>query len=242
MPRRRFLSLCALIMAAGLGIYGALLIDQYGLAALISLVSVYGVTAIIFTESSLPIGFFLPGDSLIFTTGFLIHQGIISFDIHLMALTLFCAASIGNCVGYSFGRHIGSRLFKRKNSAVFHAQNLKRAKAFYRHHGGKTLIFARFIPVLRTFAPIIAGTSNMNYRRFLFFNIIGAFIWAVGYTYLGFFAGAWSQATGLNIQYGILAIIFLALLLPITQLLKSGRRRTAIRRSIRRHIRAFFSA
>ena len=214
MPRRRFLSLCLLISLAILGFIGWLAIDHYGLEALIALVSMYGVAAIIFTESGIPIGFFLPGDSLIFTTGFLVQQQVISFDIHTAAAMLFAAAVLGNCAGYSFGKHMGRRLFRRKNSAVFHARNLKRAQAFYRHHGGKTIILARFIPVIRTFAPIIAGVSHMPYRRFMLFNATGALIWAGGYSYLGYWAGAWAQTTGFNIQYVVLGIIF-ASIIPI---------------------------
>lgn len=224
MPRRRFFSLCSVLVMAALGIAGWVAIDHYGLEALIALVSMYGVVAIIFTESGVPLGFFLPGDSLIFTTGFLLQQRVISFDIHLAALLLFVAAVLGNCAGYSFGRHVGTRLFRRKDSAVFHARNLRHARDFYRQHGGKTIIIARFIPVVRTFAPIIAGVSRMPYRRFMFFNVAGALIWAVGYSYLGYFAGAWSEATGFHIQYVVLGIIFCSLIPIIASIIIRARR------------------
>ena len=241
MPRHRIILLALIIVIALLGIYGAVSIEQFGLHAFVSLLSVYGVAAIIFAESGLLIGFFLPGDSVLFTTGFLIYQDVIQFDIHLAALVLFMAAALGDSVGYAFGRHVGRRLFQRKHSSLFHADNLRRAEAFYARHGGKTLILARFMPVIRTFAPIVAGASHMNYRRFLFFNLVGALIWAVGYVYLGYFVGNWAETTGFNIQYVILAIILLSVIPPIVITLKNPSRRTTILRTIQQQVRAFFA-
>lgn len=217
---RKYLPLFVTALVVGLGAYGYLTIEHYGLKELISLVSVYGVALIIFAESGLLIGFFLPGDSLLFTVGFLVQQNILAFNIHLLVLILFAAAALGDSVGYAFGNRVGRRLFKRKDSLLFHQENLRRAEEFYERHGGKTIILARFVPVVRTFAPIVAGISKMRYRTFLAYNLIGALLWAVGLTYLGYFAGSFIQAAGINIEYVILAIIFISVLPPIIHVLR----------------------
>lgn len=207
----------ALPLLVGLGILGFgaiayLTIEHYGLETLISTAGVAGVAGIIFAESGLLIGFFLPGDSLLFTVGFLVHQNIIHFNIHLLVLILFLAAALGDNVGYIFGKRAGRRLFTRKESIVFKPENLTRAEEFYKKHGAKTIVIARFVPVIRTFAPIVAGMSHMHYRTFLVFNIVGALLWAVGITYLGYFAGRLITDTGINIEYVILAVIVLSIL------------------------------
>ncbi len=230
---KRFLPLLLIGVVFGLGAFGYLTIEHYGLEALITLVSVPGIAAIIFAESGLLIGFFLPGDSLLFTAGFLVSQDIIKFNIHALAMILFVAAVLGDNVGYTFGRRVGRRLFHRKDSVLFHQENLRRAEAFYEAHGPKTIILARFVPVVRTFAPIIAGVSKMEYRTFVVFNIIGAFLWAVGLTYLGYFVGDFITATGINIEYVILAIIFLSVTPPLVHILKEPATRQKLRRSVR---------
>lgn len=212
----------------GLGGLAYLAIDHYGVDSLISAVGVFGVAAIIFAESGLLVGFFLPGDSLLFTAGFLVHQGVMVFDIHALVLVLFVAAALGDSVGYAFGRRAGRRLFTRKESIVFRQDNLRRAEEFYEKHGAKTIIIARFVPVVRTFAPIIAGISKMNYRTFLTFNLVGALLWAVGLTYLGYFAGKLITETGINIEYVILGIIFLSIAPPLVHILKEKKNRLAI--------------
>lgn len=241
MRLRRFLPLLIIVIVVALGAYGYISIDHFGLQNFISLVSVYGVAGIIFAESGLLIGFFLPGDSLLFTVGFLIHQGIIQFDIHLTVMIFFLAAALGDSVGYAFGRRVGRRLFNRKESVLFHRENLERAETFYEHHGGKTIIIARFMPIIRTFAPIVAGISHMSYKRFLIFNLIGALIWAVGITYLGYFAGNWIEAAGINIEYVIIGIILISILPPFVHILKEKKNRDAIYRSIKQQLRAFFA-
>ncbi len=146
-----------------------------------------GITAIVFAESGLLIGFFLPGDSLLFTAGFLASQGI--FDIVLLCVLCFIAAVAGDSVGYAFGRQIGPRLFTREDSWLFHKKNLSKAQHFYEKYGVKTIILARFIPVVRTFAPIVAGIGSMHYKTFITYNVIGGFLWAVGVTLAGYFLG-----------------------------------------------------
>lgn len=243
MRHMRFKKLLPLLVAGGvlfLGGLAYLTIDHYGIEALISTVGVAGVAGIIFAESGLLIGFFLPGDSLLFTAGFLVHQNILHFNIHLLTAILFLAAVLGDSVGYSFGRRAGHRLFNRKDSVVFHQENLRRAEEFYERHGAKTIIIARFVPVVRTFAPIVAGISKMHYRTFLTFNLIGALLWAVGLTYLGYFAGKLITDTGINIEYVILGIILLSILPPLIHIFKEKKNRTAIMNTLRSQWNAIF--
>jgi len=146
-----------------------------------------GIFAIIFAESGLFIGFFLPGDSLLFTAGFLASQDF--FSLPLLLVGCFLAAVLGDSVGYAFGRRVGPRLFQREDSVLFHKKNVFKAQAFYEKHGAKTIVIARFIPVVRTFAPIVAGIGQMRYRHFLTYNVVGGLLWAVGVTLLGYFLG-----------------------------------------------------
>lgn len=243
MKHMQIKKLWPLLIAGGILFLGGLAylaIDHYGIETLISTVGVAGVAGIIFAESGLLIGFFLPGDSLLFTAGFLVHQNILHFNIHLLVLILFLAAVVGDSVGYSFGRRAGHRLFKRKDSIVFHQENLRRAEEFYERNGAKTIIIARFVPVVRTFAPIVAGISKMRYRTFLTFNLIGALLWAVGLTYLGYFAGKLITDTGINIEYVILGIILLSILPPLVHIFKEKKNRTAIMNALRSQWNALF--
>ncbi len=160
---------------------------MHGLEGLLRAVGYAGIWAIVFAESGLLVGFFLPGDSLLFTAGFLASQGF--FNIVALCLVTFTAAVIGDNVGYQFGKKAGPRVFKKEDSLIFNKEHIKKSQAFYEKHGGKTIIIARFIPVVRTFAPVIAGVGEMKYRSFLIYNVIGALIWAVGVTLLGYFLG-----------------------------------------------------
>lgn len=146
-----------------------------------------GIFIIIFAESGLLIGFFLPGDSLLFTAGFLASQGV--FNIAILCVVTFVAAVIGDNVGYQFGRKAGPKVFSKEDALLFSKENIARSEKFYKKHGGKAIILSRFVPVVRTFAPIIAGVGKMQYRVFLFYNIIGAVIWAIGVTLMGYFLG-----------------------------------------------------
>src|SRR3954447_27073387 len=162
---------------------------HFDLKDLIIAVGYLGVLAIVFAESGLLIGFFLPGDSLLFTAGFLASSlGI--FNIWALAIGCFLAAVLGDSVGYAFGHRIGRPLFNKEDSLFFHRDHLLRAQAFYEKHGGKTIILARFLPVVRTFAPIVAGVGAMPYPRFLAFNVIGGALWALGLTTAGYFFGS----------------------------------------------------
>lgn len=240
LTKSKYFPLLVTLLVLGIGATGYLAIEHYGLEALISLISVYGVAGIIFAESGLLIGFFLPGDSLLFTAGFLVHQDILQFNIHLLAFILFVAAALGDSVGYMFGRRVGRRLFRRKDSLLFQQENVQRAEEFYERHGGKTIILARFIPVIRTFAPIVAGIGKMRYRTFLAYNLVGALLWAVGLTYLGYFAGDWIEAAGINIEYVIIGIIVLSVMPPVIHVLRDKTSRQHLVSSARhfaRHLR-----
>lgn len=157
------------------------------LAALIETVGYLGIFAIVFAETGLLFGFFLPGDSLLFTAGILASQGI--FKIIPLCFLLFIAAVTGDSVGYYIGHRFGRRLFHREDSIFFHKDHLVTAQKFYEKHGGKTIILARFMPIIRTFAPVVAGIGNMEYSKFLAFNVVGGFLWAVGLPLAGYFLG-----------------------------------------------------
>lgn len=195
------------------------------------------VVAVIYAESGLMIGFFLPGDSLLFTAGALVQQGVFAINIHVFVWLLWLAAMAGNSTGYWFGRKVGRRLFVRENSRLFHQKNLQRAEAFYEKHGPKTIIIAMFIPIVRTFTPIVAGISKMPYRRFLLFNIIGALLWTVLITYLGYYVGASLREAGFNIEATAILIILLSLSPGIYHLLRDGKQRRAMWEGTKREVR-----
>jgi membrane-associated protein len=154
---------------------------------LVQLVGYPGVVAIVFLESGVPFGFFLPGASMLFTAGLLAGQGF--FDPWLLVPLVAVAAALGDSTGYWIGSHWGIKLFLRPDSRFFRHEHLERAKEFYEKYGRQAVLFARFVPVVRTFVPIVAGIVQMEYRVFLTFNIIGAVAWAAGITILGVFLG-----------------------------------------------------
>jgi len=160
---------------------------HFDLVSLIETVGYIGLFLIVFAESGLFFGFFLPGDSLLLTAGLLASRGQLDITILLIALPI--AAILGDGIGYWFGRRTGPRIFTRENSLLFRRRNLLAARAFYERHGGKTIMLARFMPFIRTFAPIVAGAVEMEYRRFLLFNVVGGLMWGVGVTAAGYYLG-----------------------------------------------------
>jgi membrane-associated protein len=208
-------------------------------------VSILGVAAVVFAESGLLIGFFLPGDSLLFTTGFLIHSGLLPVNIHLAVFIIFIAAVLGDTVGYWFGRKAGPRIFKKPDARLFKQEYIQRAQTFYEKHGGKTIIIARFIPIVRTFAPIVAGASRMNYRSFLSFNVIGAFLWAAGITYIGYGLGSIFESAGIEIDQILLPvialIIFISILPGIIHLIRDKKLRTDLWNGTIRELKSIFT-
>jgi membrane-associated protein len=212
--------------------------------------SIFGVAAIVFAESGLLIGFFLPGDSLLFTTGFLIHSGFLdlgvgAWNIHLAVLIIFIAAVLGDSVGYTFGRKAGPRVFNKPDARLFKQEYVQKAQEFYEKHGGKTIIIARFIPIVRTFAPIVAGAGNMDYKRFLSFNVVGGLLWAAGITYAGYFLGVWFESMGWEIDHVLLPVIAIIILIsvlpPAIHILKNKKNRTALWNGTKRQIKSIFS-
>ena len=146
-----------------------------------------GLFAIVFAETGLLAGFFLPGDSLLVTAGLMASQGIL--DISLLNLILAAAAISGDSTGYLIGHAVGPRLFKKQDSVFFKKEYLERTHHFFEKYGGKTIVLARFVPIVRTFAPTVAGAGRMAYRQFLFFNVIGGLLWVLGMTWIGFYLG-----------------------------------------------------
>src|SRR5512136_1201312 len=174
---------------------------------IISTLGYAGIFAIIFAESGLFFGFFLPGDSLLLTAGLLASRGHLNEFILIPGL--FVAAVLGDQVGYWFGAKTGPMIFNRENSLLFRRKNLLAAKAFYEKHGGKTVTLARFLPFIRTFAPIVAGAAEMNYKRFVMFNLLGGFLWAICVTLLGYGLGkAFGNIEGIDKYFTLLVIAF----------------------------------
>ena len=204
--------------------------------AFIHLITGLGILAILFVvyaESGLLIGFVFPGDSLLFTAGYMVqqnilHLGSLPFNIHIFVAMLFIAAVLGDSTGYAFGHRVGRKLFDRPNSKFFKKKYLVQAENFYEKHGALTIVLARFVPIIRTFAPIVAGTSKMHYRTFLLFNLIGAALWTASFTYLGYFAGAALTKAGVNIEVAAIIIILLSISPMIIHALKQKETRALI--------------
>jgi len=179
---------------------------------LIRAVGVLGVATIIFAESGLLLGFFFPGDTLLFSAGFLATKGVFGVSVHVFVLYMIVAAVLGEAAGYLFGHRVGHRIFRRKNSVLFHPDNLMKAEKFYEKYGPITILLARFVPVVRTFVPVVAGAARMDRRVFTVYNILGAVLWVSLTTYIGYFAGDFLERRGINIDNFILPIIALVTL------------------------------
>ena len=179
-----------------------------------------GLTAIIFAETGLLIGFFLPGDSLIVTAGLLCAtMGVM--NVWLLGLLLTVASIIGNAVGYEVGKNVGTRLFTREDSLLFNKKHLYRASQFYEKHGGKTIIIARFMPIVRTFVPVVAGMGRMDYKRYTLYNVIGGVGWIWSMLLIGYFLGSYIPGVEKHIEIVILVVIFLSLLPGIISYLRA---------------------
>jgi membrane-associated protein len=178
---------------------------------LISTLGLFGLLAIVFAESGLLFGFFLPGDSLLFTGGLLVAGGKLGCPIWLLALLVILAAIAGDQVGYLFGRKVGPSLFRRPDSKLFKQENIEKAHEFFEKYGAKSLVLARFVPVVRTFTPIIAGVSRMNYRSFVTYNVIGGTLWGGGVTLLGYWLGQ-IEFVRTHIELILIAIVFVSVI------------------------------
>ncbi|MEV0041193.1 VTT domain-containing protein [Streptomyces sp. NPDC050804] len=187
---------------------------------LIGTFGLIGVLAIVFAESGLLIGFFLPGDSLLFTTGLLVTAGTLDYPLWLVCVLVVFAAIIGDQVGYLFGRKVGPALFKRPDSKLFKQENVEKAHEFFEKYGPKSLVLARFVPVVRTFTPIIAGVSRMNYRSFIIFNVIGGTLWGAGVTLLGAALGKIEFVTQ-HIEMILIGIVLISVLPIVIEFLRA---------------------
>ncbi|MFA6253828.1 MAG: VTT domain-containing protein [Candidatus Paceibacterota bacterium] len=192
---------------------------MFDLVLIIKTVGYLGLFGIIFAESGLFFGFFLPGDSLIFTAGFLASQNYL--NIWLLLVILFIAAVLGDNVGYWFGAKVGPMIFAKEDSRFFKKEYVNRAHDFFEKYGGKSLILARFMPVVRTFVPIVAGVGKMNYQKFFFFNILGGLLWTFGLTLAGYYLGRVIPNVDQYIIPIVILIIFLSILPGLVHLLKN---------------------
>ena len=192
--------------------------------SLITTVGLIGILAVVFAESGLLIGFFLPGDSLLFTTGLLVAGGVLLHQpLWLVCLLVSVAAIAGDQFGYLFGRRLGTKLFQRPNSRVFKQENLTRAGDFFARYGPRSIVLARFVPIVRTFTPIVAGAGRMDYRSFLVFNIIGGALWSCGVTTLGYFLGQVTFVRS-NIELILVGIVAVSLIPVAIELFRARRR------------------
>ena len=183
------------------------------------------VLLVVYAESGLLIGFVLPGDSLLFTAGYMVNQEILRLfghplNIHLFVAAIALMAILGDSTGYAFGHKVGRKLFLKPNSRFFKKKYLEQAEQFYQKHGSLTIVLARFVPIVRTFAPIVAGASKMHYNTFLLFNIVGGTLWAAIFTYLGYFAGAILTKAGVNIEVTAIIIILISVAPMVIHALK----------------------
>ena len=177
---------------------------------------------IVFTETGLMIGFFLPGDSLLVTAGLFAAKGDLNI-VYLNLLLMFCAIT-GDATGYYIGKKLGPALFRKEDSLLFKKKHLIATQEFYERHGGKTIIIARFVPIIRTFAPVVAGMAGMGYRRFAVFNIIGGIGWVFSMTMLGYLLVTMFPATEQHIEKVIIIVVFLSLLPGIIEWLRAKAR------------------
>jgi len=199
----------------------------YDVEALVRVGGLMALIAIVFVETGLFVGFFLPGDSLLVTAGLFAARG----DLSLWSIFLFVslAAIIGDTIGYTIGARTGPKIFTRENSLLFHKKHLITTKEFYDRYGGVTIIIARFMPIVRTFAPLVAGVGGMEYRRFVFYNVAGGIGWVVSMTSLGYFLGKAVPGIDRHIHVVIAVVIFLSLLPAI---IKFARDRWRLRRTV----------
>ena len=181
-----------------------------------------GITLMVFAETGLLIGFFLPGDSLLFTAGLFASQGM--FNIYILNLLLIPAAIIGDAVGYYIGKKSGEALYAREDSRFFKKKYLLQTKEFYEKYGGITIVLARFMPFARTFAPVVAGIGMMKYKNFAFYNFTGGILWVTSMTWLGYLLGSTVPAVAKNLELTIILIIFISILPGIIKYIQVKRK------------------
>jgi membrane-associated protein len=198
------------------------------------LLTYFGLVFIVFAETGLAVGFFLPGDSLLVVAGLIARAG--RLNVAILLSTLFVAAVVGDAVGYYTGHKLGPRLFTRQKSLLFRPSHLQKAHEFYEKYGGKTIIIARFVPIVRTFAPIVAGAAQMSYRRFVAYNIVGGFLWVFSMILAGYYLGTVIEnALGVkleeHIEKVVVVVVALSLLPPVIEYLKARREKKRLQRA-----------
>ena len=203
----------------------------YNVPELIRLVGFVGIAAIVFAETGLLIGFFLPGDSLLITAGLFAAKG----DLNIVTLipALILAAILGNGTGYAIGKRTGAALFSRPDSLLFRRDHVAMTQEYYAKHGGRTIILAQFIPILRTFAPVVAGVAEMPYRQFALFNVVGAIAWITSMTVVGYSLGSLVPDIERRIHYVVAAVIVVSLIPPGLAWLRRRNQPTASRSQAR---------
>ncbi|HVF50224.1 MAG TPA: VTT domain-containing protein [Pyrinomonadaceae bacterium] len=185
---------------------------------------------VVFAETGLAMGFFLPGDSLLVVAGIFAARG--DLNVFILLSSLFVAAAVGDAVGFWTGAKLGPRLFKRQKSLLFRPSHLEKAQGFYEKYGGKTIIIARFVPIVRTFAPIVAGAARMPYRQFIFYNVLGGFLWVFSMILSGYFLGSilrdrFGISLDEHIEWVVIIVVALSLLPPVIEYLKARREKKA---------------
>jgi membrane-associated protein len=196
------------------------------LPALIQWAGYVGLTAIIFIETGLFFGFFLPGDSLLVTAGLLASQGF-SLDVYLLGFLLNIAAVVGDNTNYWIGRYMGPKVFTRDESLFFRRKHVERAHGFYEKHGPKTIVLARFMPIIRTFAPLVAGVAKMSYKTFVTYSVLGGTLWIWSMLFTGYFLGRMVPGIDKHIEKVIIVVIFLSILPGIISWMKERKRGAA---------------
>lgn len=232
---KRHLNIRNLVIALIVIIVGVLLAKYVNVNSIIQTGGVIGISLIIFAETGLLIGFFLPGDTLLFAAGFFASQGEINLGWALVGL--FFGAILGNMLGYEIGKRTGPRLFDKEENLLFNKENVTRTQKFFEKYGPITVILARFVPVVRTLTPLVAGVGGMNYKKFMLYNVLGALLWVPSITLIGFWAG---RVLGkyINIDHYILPVILLATILTFAisfwHLWREPKSRAHIKKSVRK--------
>jgi membrane-associated protein len=208
-----------------------LLTSPEGIINLVASGGYIALVLIVFAETGLMAGFFLPGDSLLFTAGLAAATG--ALDIGTLNALLIAAAILGDAVGYAFGRRSGNRIMRKPSTRFFKLSHLEKSRAFYQRHGARTVVLARFIPVIRTFAPVVAGMSGMRYQKFVVYNVVGAVLWVGSLTLLGYWLGQAVPDIKRYFHWVIAAIVLLSIMPPLIEFLRErARRRDAVKPSV----------
>lgn len=235
---KRHLNIRNLVIALIVIIIGVLLAKYVNVNSIIQTGGVIGISLIIFAETGLLIGFFLPGDTLLFAAGFFASQGEINLAWALVGL--FFGAILGNMLGYEIGKRTGPKLFDKEENLLFNKENVTRTQNFFEKYGPITVILARFVPVVRTLTPLVAGVGGMNYKKFMLYNVLGALLWVPSITLIGFWAG---RVLGkyINIDHYILPVILLATVLTFAisfwHLWREPKSRAHIKKSVRKFLK-----